>query len=185
MGKRTPLGRSLKVIEADPRHYLTILGVGIAAYLWLVLVLRISGKRTLAKLNAFDLVVTVAFGSLLATVIVSRDVDWLTGAIAFALLTLLQFIVASVSLHWHWFRDLVRSRPTLIVSNGRFLDNAMASERLTRGEVEAAIRKQGIGSVSNVAAVVFETDGSFSVIGNDKGPLELTEDVRGAERREG
>lgn len=170
------------MIEEDARHYLTILGVGIAAYLWLVLVLRISGKRTLAKLNAFDLVVTVAFGSLLATVIVSRNVDWLTGALGFALLTLLQFTVASISLHWHWFRDLVRSRPTLIVSDGRFLDDAMAAERLTRGEVEAAIRNHGIGSLSRVAAVVFETDGSFSVIASDTGPLELTDDVRGAER---
>lgn len=168
------------MIEGDIQHYLTTLAVGIATYAWLVLVLRISGKRTLAKLNAFDLVVTVAFGSLLATVIVSREVDWLTGALGLALLTLLQFIVAAISLHWRWFRDLVRSRPTLVVREGRFLEDAMASERLTRGEVEAAVRNHGIGSLSKVAAVVFETDGSFSVISNEDGPLELTDDVRGA-----
>lgn len=175
-----PLTRSPQVIEGGLPKYLTVAAVALAAYLWLVLVLRISGKRTLAKLNAFDFVVTVAFGSLLATVIVSSEVDWLTGAIAFALLTMFQLLVSSISLHWRWFRDLVRSRPTLLVKDGRFLDDAMASERLTRGEIEAAIRSNGVGRISDVAAVVFETDGSFSVIPRERGPLELTEDVQGA-----
>lgn len=61
---------------------LRVLLVGAAAYARVVLVLRISGKRTVAKLNAFDLVVTVALGSTLATILLGADVSWSEGALA-------------------------------------------------------------------------------------------------------
>ena len=63
-----------------------IVVVGTAAYAALVLILRVSGKRTLAKLNAFDLVVTVALGSTLATVLLSKSVALAEGLLGFALL---------------------------------------------------------------------------------------------------
>jgi uncharacterized membrane protein YcaP (DUF421 family) len=63
---------------------LRVVLAGSAAYAWLVALLRVSGKRTLAKLNAFDLVVTVAFGSTLATILLSSDVSWSEGAAALA-----------------------------------------------------------------------------------------------------
>ena len=71
--------------------------VGTAAYVTLVVVLRTSGKRTLAKLNAFDLVVTVAFGSTLATILLTKDVSWAEGTTAFATLAALLSVVPSGS----------------------------------------------------------------------------------------
>lgn len=64
--------------------------VALLAYGSLVLVLRFAGKRALSKLNAFDFVVTVALGSTLATVLLSGDVAFLEGFLAFAMLALLQ-----------------------------------------------------------------------------------------------
>lgn len=74
-----------------------ILLVGAAAYVTLVVILRTSGKRTLAKLNAFDLIVTVALGSTLATIFLDDNITWDQGAVALATLALLQFVVASVT----------------------------------------------------------------------------------------
>ena len=71
-----------------------VLAVGTAAYATVVVVLRLSGKRTLSKLNAFDLVVSVALGSTLATILLNSDVSWAEGATALALLAALQFVVA-------------------------------------------------------------------------------------------
>jgi uncharacterized membrane protein YcaP (DUF421 family) len=71
-----------------------VLAVGAAAYLTLVVTLRLSGKRTLAKLNAFDFVVTIAIGSTLATILLNTTVSWSEGAAALALLAALQFAVA-------------------------------------------------------------------------------------------
>lgn len=72
--------------------------VGTLAYAALVALLRVSGKRTLSKLNAFDLVVTVALGSTLATVLLSKDVALTEGLLAFALLAGLQWAVATLTL---------------------------------------------------------------------------------------
>lgn len=76
---------------------LRVLVVGTAAYLSLIVILRSSGKRTLAKLSAFDLVVTVALGSTLATVLLSGDVALVEGVLAMVLLAVLQLVVTFAS----------------------------------------------------------------------------------------
>ena len=86
---------------------LRALVVGVLAYVALVLALRIAGKRTLSKLNAFDLVVTVALGSILATVLLSSEVSLARGILAFALLILLQFMVTWSSVRIPWIRKVV------------------------------------------------------------------------------
>ena len=136
----------------------------ILAYGCLVLVLRFAGKRSLSKLNAFDLVVTVALGSTLATVLLSKDVAFLEGALAFCMLALLQWLVSRLSISSKRLSRLVRSQPRLLVENGIYRESALDDERVTVGEVDAAIRNAGIGRIEEVAAVVLETDGSMSVI---------------------
>lgn len=138
--------------------------VSIVAYGWLVLVLRLAGKRSLSKLNAFDLVVTVALGSTLATVFLSKDVALIEGALAFCMLALLQWLVSRLSVFSNKFNKLVRSEPRLLVKDGVYRQSAMADERVTAGEVDAAIRNAGVGRIEDIAAVVLESDGSMSVI---------------------
>lgn len=138
--------------------------VGSAAYATLVLVLRTSGKRTLAKLNAFDLVVTVALGSTLASVLTARDVAWAQGAVAFVLLAGLQYAVAWLSVRSARVRRLVRSEPALLLHRGVLLHDALRAERITPGEVESAVRARGLARLSDAVAVVLETDGSLSVV---------------------
>ena len=158
-----------------------ILAVGIAGYAGLVLLLRVTGKRTLAKMNAFDLVVTVSFGSTLATLLLSRDVSLAEGLLAFALLCLLQYAVAFTSVRSPRFRELVKSEPTALVLDGRLLADRLRRERVSRDEVLAAVRAQGIASLSQVAAVVLETDGSFSVVRQADGGAGTLANVRGPE----
>ncbi|WP_370331692.1 DUF421 domain-containing protein [Mycolicibacterium hippocampi] len=145
-----------------------VLLVGAAAYFTLIVVLRISGKRTLAKLNAFDLVVTVAVGSTLATILLNSDVSFAEGAAAFALLAALQFLAATVSSRVKAGRSVLTARPTVLVSQGVLLDGALRRQRVSVDEIHQAIRSSGQGDISQIAAVVLETDGSLSVIGGDK-----------------
>lgn len=152
--------------------------IGLLAYGWLVFVLRLAGKRALSKLNAFDLVVTVALGSTLATVLLSSDVAFAEGALAFCTLALLQWVVARLSIAWGPFRRLVRSDPRLLVEAGCYRHAAMAKERITTDEVDEAIRRKGFGRIEAVAAVVLETDGSLSVIGTTDGELTALRSVR-------
>lgn len=141
-----------------------VLIITVAIYSTLILILRGVGKRSLAKLNIFDLVVTVALGSTLASIMLSKDVSYVEGALAFAVLCGLQWFVAWLSLRAKWFKGLIRSEPRLLFSDGRFLDEAMRDERILRQEVLAEIRNHGFGDIEDIAAVVLETDGTFSVI---------------------
>ena len=138
--------------------------VGILAYVALVAFLRISGKRTLSKMNAFDFIVTVALGSTLATVLLSKDVALAEGLLAFILLIGLQFMVAWLSVRSARVEALVKSEPTLLLYRGRFLYAVMRRERVSQEEIEAAVRQGGMSDPADVAAVVLETDGTFSVI---------------------
>lgn len=143
--------------------------VGVLAYAALVLLLRVTGKRALSKMNAFDFVVTIAIGSILATILLSKDVALAEGVLAFVVLLALQFLITWLSVRSAAVRGLVKSEPALLLFRGRFLDRAMKAERVTEGEVMAAARTQGVGSLEEVEAVVLETDGTFSVIPRSHG----------------
>ena len=138
--------------------------VGVCAYAALVGLLRVSGKRTLSKMNAFDFVVTVALGSTLATVLLSKDVALAEGVAAFALLIALQFVITWLSVRSKAVSELVKSEPRLLWHRGEFLRCAMRAERVGEGELLAAMRSQGQATLESIEAVVLETDGSFSVI---------------------
>jgi uncharacterized membrane protein YcaP (DUF421 family) len=140
--------------------------VGTLAYAALVVALRVSGKRTLAKLNAFDLVVTVALGSSLASVLLSSDVALAQGAAAFATLIGLQFAVAWGSVRSPRLARLVRSEPTLLVRHGEVLPDALRRTRVTEAELRTVIRNSSHPDPDRVAAVILESDGSFSVVGS-------------------
>ncbi|WP_404382995.1 DUF421 domain-containing protein [Caenispirillum salinarum] len=144
---------------------LRVLVVGTLAYVALVVLLRLTGKRTLSKMNAFDFVVTVALGSTLATVLLSESVALAEGVAAFAVLIVLQMAVAWGSAQSRRFRHMVKAEPRLLLHQGEMLDQALLDERVAPEEVLAAIRASGQVEVADVTAVILETDGSFSVVG--------------------
>ncbi|MBT2569929.1 YetF domain-containing protein [Planococcus sp. ISL-110] len=149
--------------------FIRIVTVGFLAYVGLVIFLRISGKRTLTKLNAFDLVVTVALGSTLATVLLDNNITLLEGLTAFALLIFLQYFITLLSVHSDWFNDIIKSEPRLLFLDGQFVRSAMKKERIKESEILQAIRNTGFGSTDKVKAVVLETDGSLSIISSETG----------------
>ena len=138
--------------------------LGTLGYAAIVLALRVSGKRTLAKLNAFDLVVTVALGSTLASILLTESVQLAEGVVGLALLIGLQYLVSWLSVRVPWVRRAVRAEPTLLLHRGLWRDRAMQRARITEGEILAAVRAAGLPTVEEVEAVVLETDGSLSVV---------------------
>ena len=151
------------------------------AYAALIFFLRTSGKRTLAKLNAFDLVVTVALGSTLASIVTSGRLPLANGLLALALLIGLQYLVAWANLRADWFRRLVKSAPTLLLYEGRILEDAVRRTRVARDEILSAVRGSGVLRLEDVGAVVLEPDGSLSVLRGtrDAGAGSTLRDVQG------
>src|SRR5690242_20552962 len=94
--------------------------VGVLAYAGLLLFLRLAGKRTLAKMNAFDLIVTVSLGSTLATIILNADVPLAQGLLALALLVGLQFVITWSSVRWGGIRHFLTGEPSLLLFRGQY-----------------------------------------------------------------
>ena len=127
--------------------------VGVLAYVALIAFLRVSGKRTLSKMNAFDLVVTVSLGSTLATVLLSRDVALVEGTVAFALLIALQFAVTWTSVRVAWVRNMVSAEPRLLLCQGKPLTANLGQARVTEDELHAAVRAAGLASLADAGAI--------------------------------
>lgn len=143
---------------------LRVVVVGPLAYVALIVFLRISGKRTLTKLNAFDLVVTVALGSTLSSIILTKSVSLLEGVLALATLIGLQYLITWSSVRSPKVKALIKAEPTLLAHKGTLVEHAMCRQRMTRDDVLAALRSEGLDDLSQAAAVVLETDGSISVL---------------------
>ncbi|MEL6855179.1 MAG: YetF domain-containing protein [Cyanobacteria bacterium J06607_13] len=169
-----------KAIIGSGTSLLHTLIVGTLAYFGVIVWLRISGKRTLSKWNAFDFIVTIALGSILASATLSTSTSFLQTMTAVGLLVGLQFLITWVSVRTSVVQNLVKSEPTLLLFKGEFIDKALKSERVAKGEVLAAIRLSSHSSIESIDAVILETEGSFSVIENvDLRSASAFRDVRG------
>jgi uncharacterized membrane protein YcaP (DUF421 family) len=147
---------------------LRVIVVGTFAYAALIALLRVSGKRSLSKMNAFDLVVTVALGSTFAAVILNNSIPLAEGVLALVLLVCLQFMITWLSVRFRAVEDLVKSEPSLLARDGAYLTDAMREQRVTKKEIEAALRENGTSDITKADCVVLETDGSLSVIQSGK-----------------
>ncbi len=126
--------------------------------------LRISGKRTIAKMNVFDFVFTVALGSVLANAIISPNASVADASTAFAVLIFLNFVFSVLTRRSKGLEHLINGRPTILVYGGRLLHEQLKRQRVTDEEVRAALRVAGAGQLEDIDAVVLETDGVFSVL---------------------
>lgn len=138
--------------------------VGALAYAWVVILLRVSGNRTLAKTAAFDHVVTVALGSILATALLSKQVALIEGTAGFLLLVALQFGVAWLAARSPRFQALLVQEPAVLLRDGQLIPASMRRARVSEADVHSALRKSGLGRLEDAELVVLESDGTFSVL---------------------
>ncbi|WP_182354674.1 DUF421 domain-containing protein [Flaviflexus huanghaiensis] len=144
-----------------------VLIMGVLTYVVVVVILRISGKRTLSQLNAFDFIVNVALGSVMATIMLSSDVSLSEGIVTLSVLAGLQVIVAVINSRVPAARGLITSSPALLIRDGQVLSEALKVNRLSESALRQAIRMTGIGGLDQVGAVILETNGTMSVIPQD------------------
>ncbi|GGB09317.1 DUF421 domain-containing protein [Macrococcus hajekii] len=142
--------------------------IGIMGYVSLIIVLRISGKRTLTKLNAFDLIVTVALGSILASIMTSKDIAISQGLAAFLTLIVLQYILTKLSVYSSSISKVIKSSPSLLYYGDEFLHENLKKERILEKEIFQAVRSSGHASMEDIQLVILETDGTLSIIKSEQ-----------------
>lgn len=158
-----------KLIFDGPDVILRTVLIGLMAYTSVIVIIRASGKRSLSQLNAFDFVVTVAIGSILASILINRNVTITQGITAFLVLMIMQYIITKLSVHSSLVSKYIKASPSLLFHNGEFHYENMKKERIVETEIKQAIRSNGSGDMADVKAVIIETDGSLSIINKKSG----------------
>lgn len=141
-----------------------IVVVGTLAYFSLIVLLRVLGKRTLAQLNAFDFVITIAIGSTLGRLITAKGVSLVESLTAFLTLILLQYLVSWLTVRSSTVEDFVTADPCLLYFRGQFLYKVMRKQRITKSQLLAVVREKKIGSLQAVEAIVLESAGTIAVV---------------------
>lgn len=136
----------------------------ICAYILVIIMLRVSGKRTLAKMNAFDFIVTIALGSILGSIILNKTTPITEGLTAIAILILLQYFITFISVRSNFFKQIISSSPTLLFYDGKILNAALKQQRVSRGEINKSIREAGYSSFEKIFAIILESTGDITVI---------------------
>ena len=136
----------------------------VAMYVSTLAAARIAGRRTLTQLSAFDTIITIAIGSLLATTSVSRDASYAQGVAVLLTLLALQLVVGAGRRRFATLSRVVEFEPQVVVRDGELrLDRSLLGAQLTAEELESALRQHGVFDVANARIVVLEPTGKFSV----------------------
>src|SRR5699024_899161 len=140
--------------------------IGAVGYLSLVILLRGTGPRTMAKMTPLDFGVAVTLGSAFGRVVTAQDVSLVQALVALVLLVTLQWIMAACRARWKTIRRLFDAPPVLLYYAGQFQPKALRRHRLTEYDIHTAARQSGHGSLDDIYAVILDQDGAFSVIGH-------------------
>jgi uncharacterized membrane protein YcaP (DUF421 family) len=133
-------------------------------YAYIVLLLRISGKRTTMEMTSFDFVSTVAISTIIGSTVLQGTISLLEGMIAVTVLVGMQWIAGQVSARSSGVRHLITSNPTLLFQNGEFYEENMAAERVSQEQLMQKVRASGHASTASVSAIVMESAGTISVV---------------------
>lgn len=133
-------------------------------YLFLWFLLRALGKRELTEVTAFELVLLVVLGDIVQQGITQEDMSITGSAVAASTIAMLAVGSSVIAQRFPRTRPVLEGRPSVIVHDGRLVDENLRSLRITVDEVHEAVRKQGYRSLDHLEWVIVEADGKFSFI---------------------
>lgn len=142
----------------------------VIVFLIIVALLRIVGQQALAKMSGFDVVFTVTLGSIIASVVITRDVAITEGLAALVTLLGLQEIIRFFQSRNLRVHHAVRQPPRVLVWDGALLEDRLRASSVSADELRAAIRKAGLRSLADAQVVVLENDGEWSVVARTDEP---------------
>ena len=135
-----------------------------AVYLFLLILLRLTGKRQVGQLSPFDLVLLLVLSNAVQNSMNGGD-NSLTGGLVLALtLVTLNFFVGLATARNKKLETLIEGRPQVLIHNGILFEDVLASAQLSRHELQAALRRAGCASIHEVRTAVLENNGGISVI---------------------
>lgn len=144
--------------------YIEIILRALAVYTFILLALRLLGKKELSQLSVADLVLIMLVSNAVQNAMVGADVSLLGGIIAAGVLFLVDYIIKEISYRNHKIKYLIEGEALLLVYKGKIQEHNLQREKITLTELNAVIREHGVASIEDVELCMLETDGNISVI---------------------
>lgn len=136
----------------------------VLVYLFLLVLLRLTGKRQVGQLAPFDLVLLLILSNAVQNAMNGGDNSFTAGAILAAVLIALNGLVGYATFKSKWLEGLVEGRPKVLIHNGKLFESVLRGQRLTRHELMAALRRAGCGCIEHVHVAILENNGQISVV---------------------
>jgi uncharacterized membrane protein YcaP (DUF421 family) len=155
--------------------YLDIILRSAAIYIFMVLAIRLFGKKELSQLSTTDLVFIVLISNAVQNAMIGANSSLLGGIIAASVLFSLNYIMKLLMFRYSNFKDLIEEKPVILISQGKIDVSHLHLERITMEELEEAIREHGIDSYKQVKLAILEVDGNISVISGEDNSLKQTQ----------
>ncbi|UII25790.1 DUF421 domain-containing protein [Fulvivirga maritima] len=167
----------LNWLYADSDDILITIFSTIIIYVVIILITRLNGLRTFAKMSSFDFAITIAIGSVIASTMLLHKESVVQGAVGLAILVLLQFIVAKTRKSSNVFDKLITNQPILLMDKGVIIHKNLKATRVTEADLYAKLREANVLNKDQVLAVVLETTGDMSVLHSNDTDKELDEEM--------
>jgi len=148
--------------------YLDIIIRSVSVYLFMIVALRIFGKKELSQLNTADVILILLISNAVQNAMVGNNTSLLGGVVAAFALFVINIIFKKVMLKSKFIKNLVQDKPEILIHNGKVDFNALAKIGITSDELQEAMREHGVEHYKEVKLSMFEIDGSISIISGDK-----------------
>jgi uncharacterized membrane protein YcaP (DUF421 family) len=137
---------------------------GLLIYIFLILLLRASGKRQIGQMSPFDLVLLMVLSNAVQNSMNGGDNSVTSGLILAVTLVAANWTVGKITSSSKTMEKLIEGSPQVIFHNGQICGKVLSEDQITRQELIAAVHKAGYNDLSEVRTAILENDGSISVI---------------------
>lgn len=148
-------------------RYVQIIVSSVAVYFFIILAIRVFGKKELAQLSVYDLVFILLISNAVQNAMVGSDSTLSGGLVAAASLFVVNYILKLMQFRFPMFGKAIQGEALMLVFNGKLLSSHLKQAMITEDELMEAIREHGVASISEVNLAVLEVDGNISILSAD------------------
>jgi len=141
---------------------------GLVVYVFLILLLRVTGKRQIGQLSPFDLVLLLILSNAVQNSMNAGDNSLIGGLISAVTLVVVNYLVGLIAFKSKKLEAIIEGHPQLIIHEGKLFEDVMNEAKLTRHELDSTLRQSGYFEIKDVKLAILETNGTVSVRGYEK-----------------
>lgn len=147
--------------------YLDIIIRSTAVYFFMIIALRLFGKKELSQLNTADVILILLISNSVQNAMVGNNTSLYGGLVAASILFLINFILKKLMYKYSKFNDFMHDKPEILIHNGILDFKSLSKLNITSDEIKEAMREHGVENYKDVKLAMLEIDGNISIISGD------------------